>query len=553
MKASDPRSRMFVGQGFTVRPSQELAIQSIEQLLKLYPQMIAMLEFTSKGRHRRQIDCALIGPGGVDLIEIKNKRGVVHGTPEGQWTVTSSYGTEAFFNMKNGVEENPFNQARNTADDLRDWIQSRVGRKVWVSPLVWLPSADPASQIEHDSFVRHVVGLSALPSRLRSSVKQENAWGRLNYLDLPRQFDLKPIDLSFLKGKVIEPLDHAGVAGVHVIARAGDESVETATDEHGQFSVMATKGSTVEVAFAVPGRYVTPDVLKSVAELDYVELPKVTLVARTPDKTEEAIREEARQQTIQETEARVAAQLRQSAASFRDVQAQMGMVIDDLQRQLRDALLRVTEQEQTLRQQRVAQKNTPNLPLPILVQQASHALELQQQRQQVTAALKGLSNARKDEQQEAAQHSLEVLSGMTAATRYQLTQAATPALTVKEVKVLAREPEPVPAFDAEPVDTAFQVIAEPPVETAQATPVPAEPVISTLPSQVGKPKWPWVMGALVVGLVALGALWQSQQSRSAARQLLVEPAVSGAEALPGVPSNHAGPNGLPGVPVPNRP
>lgn len=561
MKASDPKSRIFVGQGFVVKPALEQAVAWLELLLKQHPEMIAMLEFTSKGKNHRQIDCALVGLGGIDLIEIKNKHGVVRGSPEGEWTVTYRGVTESFFNLKNRIEENPFNQARNTADDLRDWIKETYGQKVWVSPIVWLPSADPASQIERDSFVWHAVGIAPLRSKLRSSIKQTNVWGRLNYLGLPAQFQLKPINLSFIRGRVVEPVDGHGLADVTVIVKVGDVSEQLRTDQHGQYDFTVNKGSAVEVAFAVPERYQQPPALNFDAQLDYSTLASLVLTERVPRKSEEEIREDERQRMLEGMEARITAQAAQSKAAWQDAHARMGLVIDDLNGQLRDTLLRLAERERLLQEQQAKLYEHQRPSLPVQVQQANEALQIRHQREQVKQALQLLSVSNNQEQQQAVNHSLDVLAQVAVSSRYALSRPVTLLLSVQDVAQQPREPDTVafmePTYEAEVVDVPAEFVQAVPVKEAPPQPVAEDKPTHGLDIPTAAPRqlWPWVAVMGVIALIGGGWLWQASQKQELSLPAVVETApfsesVPVPEALPGKPANESTSNSgdLPGVP-----
>lgn len=563
MKASTPRDRIFVGQGFVVKPNLQGAVQYVELLLKHYPHMIAMLEFTSKGRNHRQIDCALVGPGGIDLIEIKNKHGVVRGTPEGEWTVTYRGRTEGFFNTKNGIEENPFNQARNTTDDLKDWIKKDLGVSgVWVSPTVWLPSADPKSVIERDSFVWHAIGNQALASKIRSATKAQSCWGSFNYHKLPELFALKPIDLTFVHGRVVEPSKHAGMPDIRVIVDVDGERAETCTDTHGQFDFSVKKGSRFTVSFAVPTSFVQPDTLEAQATLDYERLEPLILGERPPTKTEEQIREEEWHQVQQEVEARVNARLQRSQQEWSDSQAKLSMVIEDLQAQLLDTLLHLDDRERTLRKQLAEQKvRQERLPLPVQVQQATQAVQLQQQREQITEALERLNTQGNESQKQAVQKSLAVLTEVLTENRYALTQVATPALVMRPVKLIATTPVPLPDIDAPVDEDVNQPEIPSPAHASQpesiATKAASESIAleatltpTPIPASRPRPLWPWLAGVVVIAL-GLGAFWQLQRGSTAQAEVVQPQSVSGThETLPGVSVNDAlTDDALPGVPV----
>lgn len=80
-------SRIYAGSAHTVADIPESFYEELKHLLADRPDAFAMLEFISRGRHRRQVDCAIVSPGGIDVIEIKNKINAVKGTADGEWSV----------------------------------------------------------------------------------------------------------------------------------------------------------------------------------------------------------------------------------------------------------------------------------------------------------------------------------------------------------------------------------------------------------------------------------------------------------------------------------
>lgn len=532
---SDPASRIYVGQGFVVRPALENAINHIKKILKVHPQMIALLEFTSQGEHHRQIDVALVGPGGVDLIEIKNKHGVVEGSPEGPWTVTRNGGKEYIVNRKSGVEENPFQQARNTADDLKGYLQDVTNHRIWVCPMVWLPSASPDSQIVGDSFVGHVVGLQEFAESLRSATRRKDAWGGFRYQELPKHFHLKPINMAFLRGCVVEPMNHDGVVGLTILINVAGTQRQIQTDQHGQFDFAVDKGAVIELTIVVPNKYQQPAVLKLKVDQDYGEIDRIVLAECPPTKTEEEIYLEVKEKLQEEMAHRIEKQMQASQRQ----QGQMGFMIDDLKYQLQQALQRLDEQ--------LSQKSEPQsqvLSLPVQVEQ----LRIQQYRDerswQIEQAITHLEEAQPEKK--VIESSLELLIEVLASERIRNDRAdrQIPMIPVKTVVLEPRLPMESSIPEEEPVDAAF--IPDTEVETTR--------------SSTQKFNGLWWLG-IFFAMIIVGWLWQErlakapipqQQTTNIEKQEVTPaPVLEEGQTLPGKAldetSDHEMP--LPGVPV----
>lgn len=590
---SDPKDRIFIGQGFVVKPSLDKAMVVIERLLKNHPKMIALLEFTSPGRNHRQIDLALVGPGGIDLIEIKNKHGLVRGTVDGRWTVTNERGyTDNFSNFKRGVEENPYNQARNSADDFGRWIATQTAKKMWVSPVVWLPSASERSQIATEDFVRCAVGDKALPSCLRSSIRQSHEWGDFNYNQLPELLGLKPMTVSFLSGRVVDSHKHEAISGLSIMLQANDTQEAAETDNYGQFEFGVQKGMSFQLAVGVPEKYIQPTTINFVAERDYWQIPQIVLQEKLPKKTEDEIRAEERQvwqQRIEQLQRNMQQQtqtLEQQTQSLEQQQILMAQKMDEINHALARERLQLKAKEELLSQQARQLEEMQRLPLPVQAQHAAEIAELQAQTHEIEMVLTWMQVSTEPTQKmQALEQGIETLVNVAVSRRLALmdTASAPPASPVGEPLpssgVQARQVEASVPTEPELIDAEFRLIDEPRVEVqhikeptwvAAAAPTASNPervATQPIPEKSQSPKlWPWMMALGVLLALGAGWFWQSRQGTvpvvqepqpteqaTPVTESAPIPATETASDLPGVPVDSAAPaspsDTLPGEPV----
>lgn len=494
----DPRSRIFVGQGFQIRDVAEPLIPALEAFLKRCPEAIALLEFTSPGYNQRQVDCALVSPGGIDLIEVKNKRGLVTGSADGEWKVTRGRRTDPVVNSKAGEKENPYRQAHKTADDLKGGLKRLFGCWVRITPLVLLPSADPWSIITDHSNVKLALGMDQLTQALRSANRAYGGgWEGANYLELPQRLGLQPMSLSFVRGRVTDAELRRGVPDVDIWAEVAGQRHTTPTDEGGYYSFAVALGSEIGLGFSPPERFLSPDVNSIQADQQYLTVDDVRLASRYPPRTEQEIRGEV----LREMEARVQQQVSQAQEAWVNVQASMGLVIDDLAGQLKAAQLRLAEQEQQL-QDRLRRQGVPDrLPLPVQVRQANALRVVQEQRSQVEGALQTLQVADNTEQRDAVRQVLDVLTRLELSARRELTPASTAALPVQVLGTTPRQPPTAPAA-SEPDYVDVEVRQEKaPAPEPQAQPQSGPPPAR---KSVG---WPLLAVALLAAGVGGVAAW----------------------------------------------
>lgn len=514
----DPRRRIFVGQNFLVGDVAEPLIPALEAFLSEHPQALALLEFTSPGPQTRQIDCALISPGGIDLIEVKNKRGLVTGTADGEWRVRRGPYDDPVMNRKRGRSENPYQQAYHTADDLQAGLRRLLGRRIRVTPLVLLPSPDPASAIAGHSNVNLALGIENLRVALRSApLASGGGWNRADHLTLPERLGLTPLHLSFVCGRITDAAERRGVAEVDVWADVAGERYSTRTDEEGHYRLAVTLGQEIELGFSPPELFVPPPPLHLRADRRFLEAEDVRLARRFSLRTEDEIRSEV----VREVEARVQQHVDRFRANWDNAQASMGLVIDDLTGQLRAARLRLAEQEQQLQARFQPLPDAPRLPLPVHVRQVHELRVAQEQRGQVDRALQTLQAADNSEQRGAVRHALDLLTHLEISARHQLAPPAASALAPRVLSTAPRLPPPALPV-SEPNSIAVQV-KEAGVSVSSRS-RPEEPVHSSVspvptPHQGRQRLWPLLV--LVLGAAASGAVatWLMQPRHSSAAPL----------------------------------
>lgn len=128
-----------------------------------------LLEFHSRGRQNRQVDMAVLGPYGVDVVEVKAKTGgAVIASPNSPWSIRYPDGRIEEIPLNGSAGENPYQQAQNTAKDLGRWLGGELGIATKVCPLVLVPQYNAASNMRNMGFIWTANGLSDLENSLRS-------------------------------------------------------------------------------------------------------------------------------------------------------------------------------------------------------------------------------------------------------------------------------------------------------------------------------------------------------------------------------------------------
>ena len=508
MSGAEIRSRIFVGQGHLKQDIPEQALQHVERFLARCPGAFALLEFTSPGPNRRQIDCALVSAGGVDLIEVKRHGGLIDGTVDGPWRLRRS--GKIISNTKRGESENPYQQAEHTAADFQAWLDREYGTRVRVTPSVFLPNADAGSAIVRSDHVRLALGNTspAFTQALRSAFRNHGGgWDGAPFADLPERLGLQPMNLAFVQGRVVNALERAPLGDLTVWVETGGERLQVTTNPGGYYEFAVPMNSDVQVGVVTPDRYLSPEPVLLTARQPFQNVEDVVL----PERYGQATEADIRAQVERDLQAQWERHIRQNQAAWNDTQLQMGLVIDDLQAQLRSALAQLTAREQEVR---AAQGPAAGpLPLPVLVARASELNVLQAQRNEVMDALRTIAAANNHEQQQAVNLGIGTLTRVATA-RHSLPAPRDGTLPVRVTRVTPRLLTPLPdgdaPFPAEEVPVVRQEVRAAP-HPAPVTP-PAAAGTTPAPAAVGIPAtsprtrpWLWAAGAAALvgaGLVA---------------------------------------------------
>ena len=556
-----------MGTEFQTGDVSELLFEWLLNFLSQHPETLAMLEFTSLGPNRRQVDCALVGPGGIDLIEVKNKRGVVRGSADGEWTVEDRTGTVPFTNTKAGRTENPYHQASNTATDLERGLRRFVGGQVRVMPLVLVPAPDPASAVEpQHSRVWLALSISELKGQLRSAPRiSGGGWNRFDYHDLPGKLSLRAFNLAFVQGRIISAATHDGVADVTIQVGGPDNPVEVQTDIFGRYAFSGTLKQTLQLRLIVPGIYMQ------------AELPEVSLSERFIEvadlKLQTRFSVEDLQAAYQEQERLLHQRFSQRMSKLSDQRlsehAKLGLVLDELTAELHRAQRRIIDLEQDTKHQR-----TPVLTLPNQVLVPNSERLHSEQQLQIAQALHHLTTGTTEARKKAVKPATQLLAQLSLSLGLALSDS-TPASQVRALTVTSRFPTVLPAdvqdssnatrSDVVDVDS-FSVTGD--LQDSKSTPAK-------------RPRGPghfW-LAISVAGIALMGGamlVWPRlrpvssgelipTQSRGLSAPVVVpsqEPqsdavkAVPTSDPLPGVPASTSPPDetpssdvGLPGIPV----
>ena len=211
---------------------------------------MVLLEFISQGPSNRQVDCAILSSAGVDLLEVKDKRGRIEGYAAQPWTVTNRGYTDEIVNFKEGQRENPFEQAAKTASDFQQYLQRILGKNISVYPLVVIPEAHPESRFErhHQTYVAN--GVAEIEVKLRAYQKrfQKNALTKEDIKKVVDQLGLSSVGIAILEGRVVDRDTRKGIAGVEVRfngEQIGD-GLSVLTDDEGKYQAALPVG-TVEI------------------------------------------------------------------------------------------------------------------------------------------------------------------------------------------------------------------------------------------------------------------------------------------------------------------
>jgi len=238
-------TRIYAGPFQTVSSLPKGLFDHLQELLQDRDEAFAVIEFVSEGPDNRQIDCAIFSPGGVDIIEIKDKKNPVVGSASGAWKTDDGGVLNEFSNTKRGRNENPYQQAASNAKDAHTWLSRRrgvLGRRLQVFPLVLIPFAAPGCRIGPDNWVNLALGIQQLSGALRALTSRERVWEPADYLGLPPELGLIPIDLTEITGKTIDRVTGKALQRVQVEATGLEMRTLLQVDTRGNFTFTARPG-----------------------------------------------------------------------------------------------------------------------------------------------------------------------------------------------------------------------------------------------------------------------------------------------------------------------
>jgi hypothetical protein len=234
----------------------ERLLAELRRIVSSKPDVTAMIEFHSRHRARRQIDIAVLSPGGVDVIELKQHSRHVTGGPGETWFAGDRPMGNQRTEQGRSVIENPMQQATNSADDLSAWLALAISEltgcplhdaigslKGGVRPLVWLPNVRSADIISSSHCWYHV-GLTGLAPKLRclknGVTDDATPWTPDAYLRLPSMLGMEALDLMRVQGEVLDARTAKPVRRVAVSLGSLDRQVET--NQQGVFEFSAAPG-----------------------------------------------------------------------------------------------------------------------------------------------------------------------------------------------------------------------------------------------------------------------------------------------------------------------
>nr|WP_281416439.1 DEAD/DEAH box helicase [Deinococcus aestuarii] len=248
--------------------------EQLQALLEERDDALALVEVVSDGGKRRQADCVILSPGGVDVIEVKDKRNPVIGSASGTWKTDDGGVLNAFSNPKGGRKENPYQQANRIAKDVHTWLGGRRGvraHRLKVYPLVLIPAAHPECRIGPDNWVNLALGNAQLLGALRALRSDERVWEPGDYLGLPEELGLTPIDVAEITGKTVDRTTGTALQRVQVEATGLKRPLQV--DTRGNFSFTVRPGTRLTLRL-LPSTLHAPQerVLEVEAETRLIEL-----------------------------------------------------------------------------------------------------------------------------------------------------------------------------------------------------------------------------------------------------------------------------------------
>lgn len=174
-------ARLFVPTGFEAsKVSPDLYY---DLLTELSEDTYVLLEFHSGGRDQRQIDVAVLGPYGVDVVEVKAKTGgAVIASANGPWKIRGDDGSFETIPLNGAARENPYDQVERTAADFKRYLEIELKLFTRVFPLVVVLSYRRDHNLRNRGFIWAANGLKNFKQSLRSQ--------RL-YKDHPQTLDVQ--------------------------------------------------------------------------------------------------------------------------------------------------------------------------------------------------------------------------------------------------------------------------------------------------------------------------------------------------------------------------
>ena len=138
-------------------------------LTELADDAYVLLEFHSGGRDQRQVDIAVLGPYGVDIVEVKAKTGgAVIASANGAWHIRRDDGKLEALPLNGAARENPYDQADRTATDFKQCLETELRIFTKVFPLVVVPKYRRDHNLRNRGFVWAANGLGSFKRSLRS-------------------------------------------------------------------------------------------------------------------------------------------------------------------------------------------------------------------------------------------------------------------------------------------------------------------------------------------------------------------------------------------------
>jgi hypothetical protein len=244
-------ARIFAATGFK---ASDLPADLYHYLQRLPNDFYVLLEFISPGPRARQVDCAIVGPLGVDVVELKRHQGAITTDPNRPWPVVYKGKTTYIVNTRNGVEENPYQQAENTSDDLKGWVHKTIDNKVRFAATVLVAKRNPATVHERHNYVSFANGVDELPAQLRNLRPYAQGVLEPSVRDLiVERLHLSEVGLSLFRGIVQNGASGQPLSGIRVAVDGIPE--ELLTDRNGEFSFVFKHGEEARVRILPPDGY----------------------------------------------------------------------------------------------------------------------------------------------------------------------------------------------------------------------------------------------------------------------------------------------------------